>query len=147
MVRSENKYNGQVRCSRFLLGGNFSYDWCDVAGDHSDRVRHAFDQCGRQYSEAYPVGQDNKLPDHAALCSTLGGISIFGINGFVLVSEQFCSVFGCTRQYSSSRPPVFPPKRPNSPRAQESSRCILQLEKQYARRDTEIFWKGRKRLL
>jgi predicted PurR-regulated permease PerM len=30
------------------------------------------------------VGRDTKLPDYMVLISTLGGIAIFGINGFVL---------------------------------------------------------------
>ena len=30
------------------------------------------------------VGRDTKLPDYVVLFSTLGGISLFGINGFVL---------------------------------------------------------------
>jgi predicted PurR-regulated permease PerM len=30
------------------------------------------------------VGRDTKLPDYVVLFSTIGGISLFGINGFVL---------------------------------------------------------------
>jgi predicted PurR-regulated permease PerM len=30
------------------------------------------------------VGRDTKMPDYLVLISTLGGISIFGLNGFVL---------------------------------------------------------------
>ncbi len=30
------------------------------------------------------VGRDTRLPDYVVLVSTLGGISIFGINGFVI---------------------------------------------------------------
>jgi len=30
------------------------------------------------------VGKDTKMPDYVVLLSTLGGIAIFGINGFVI---------------------------------------------------------------
>ena len=30
------------------------------------------------------VGKDTKLPDYVVLFSTLGGIAVFGVNGFVL---------------------------------------------------------------
>jgi predicted PurR-regulated permease PerM len=30
------------------------------------------------------VGQDTKIPDYVVLISTLGGLVVFGVNGFVL---------------------------------------------------------------
>jgi predicted PurR-regulated permease PerM len=42
------------------------------------------------------VGQDTKLPDYVVLISTLGGISIFGVNGFVLgpvIAAMFMAVW------------------------------------------------------
>ena len=42
------------------------------------------------------VGQDTKLPDYVVLFSTLGGISTFGINGFVLgpvIAAMFMAVW------------------------------------------------------
>lgn len=42
------------------------------------------------------VGRDTKLPDYVVLISTLGGISIFGINGFVigpLIAALFMAVW------------------------------------------------------
>ena len=42
------------------------------------------------------VGKDTKLPDYVVLISTLGGISIFGINGFVLgpvIAAMFMAVW------------------------------------------------------
>jgi predicted PurR-regulated permease PerM len=42
------------------------------------------------------VGKDTKLPDYVVLVSTLGGISIFGINGFVLgpvIAAMFMAVW------------------------------------------------------
>jgi len=35
-------------------------------------------------SEAYQVGKDTKLPDYVILLSTLGGMALFGLNGFVI---------------------------------------------------------------
>ena len=42
------------------------------------------------------VGKDTKLPDYVVLLSTLGGISVFGINGFVLgpvIAAMFFAVW------------------------------------------------------
>lgn len=43
------------------------------------------------------VGRDTKLPDYIVLLSTLGGIAMFGINGFVmgpLVAALFMAFWG-----------------------------------------------------
>jgi hypothetical protein len=59
------------------------------------------------------VGKDTKLPDYAVLISTLGGIAIFGINGFVIgpmIAAMFIalghrgSVEGRVRQNALSAP-------------------------------------------
>jgi predicted PurR-regulated permease PerM len=42
------------------------------------------------------VGKDTKLPDYVVLFSTLGGITVFGINGFVLgpvIAAMFMAVW------------------------------------------------------
>ena len=42
------------------------------------------------------VGQDTKLPDYVVLVSTLGGMAIFGLNGFVigpLIAAMFMAVW------------------------------------------------------
>jgi predicted PurR-regulated permease PerM len=42
------------------------------------------------------VGKDTKMPDYVVLISTLGGIAIFGLNGFVigpLIAAMFMSVW------------------------------------------------------
>ena len=42
------------------------------------------------------VGKDTKMPDYVVLVSTLGGIAIFGLNGFVigpLIAAMFMSVW------------------------------------------------------
>jgi predicted PurR-regulated permease PerM len=49
------------------------------------------------------VGKDTKLPDYVVLISTLGGIAIFGINGFVigpLIAAMFMAVWAI---FSASR--------------------------------------------
>ncbi len=43
------------------------------------------------------VGKDTKMPDYIVLISTLGGLSLFGLNGFVigpLVAALFISAWG-----------------------------------------------------
>ena len=52
------------------------------------------------------VGKDTKMPDYVVLVSTLGGISIFGINGFVLgpvIAAMFIAVWHI---FSASRPGI-----------------------------------------
>ena len=42
------------------------------------------------------VGKDTELPDYVVLISTLGGISIFGLNGFVIgpvIAAMFIAVW------------------------------------------------------
>ena len=42
------------------------------------------------------VGQDTKMPDYVVLISTLGGISVFGLNGFVIgpvIAAMFIAVW------------------------------------------------------
>ncbi|MBA3318863.1 MAG: AI-2E family transporter [Gemmatimonadales bacterium] len=43
------------------------------------------------------VGKDTRMPDYVVLISTLGGIAIFGVNGFVIgpvIAAMFMSVWG-----------------------------------------------------
>jgi predicted PurR-regulated permease PerM len=43
------------------------------------------------------VGKDTRMPDYVVLISTLGGIAIFGINGFVIgpvIAAMFIAVWG-----------------------------------------------------
>ena len=43
------------------------------------------------------VGKDTKMPDYVVLISTLGGLALFGLNGFVigpLVAALFISTWG-----------------------------------------------------
>jgi predicted PurR-regulated permease PerM len=42
------------------------------------------------------VGKDTKMPDYVVLISTLGGIAIFGLNGFVIgpvIAAMFMAVW------------------------------------------------------
>ena len=58
------------------------------------------------------VGKDTKLPDYVVLVSTVGGMSLFGINGFVigpLIAALFIagwSVFREERQIAAATPPL-----------------------------------------
>ena len=50
------------------------------------------------------VGKDTRMPDYIVLISTLGGIAIFGVNGFVIgpvIAAMFMAVWG---MFSASRP-------------------------------------------
>ena len=53
------------------------------------------------------VGRDTKLPDYVVLLSTLGGLVLFGINGFVigpLIAALFVAFWGIfTRDFNTSR--------------------------------------------
>ena len=52
------------------------------------------------------VGKDTKIPDYLVLISTLGGIAVFGINGFVIgpvIAAMFIAVWG---MFSVSRPEI-----------------------------------------
>ena len=43
------------------------------------------------------VGKDTKMPDYVVLISTLGGLAIFGLNGFVigqLIAAMYIAVWG-----------------------------------------------------
>ncbi len=55
------------------------------------------------------VGKDTKLPDYVVLISTLGGIAVFGINGFVLgpvIAAIFVTVWDISSASRSERQPV-----------------------------------------
>ncbi|MEX0618440.1 MAG: AI-2E family transporter [Pseudohongiellaceae bacterium] len=56
------------------------------------------------------VGRDTKLPDYIVLLSTLGGIALFGINGFVigpLIAALFMAFWGIfMREFNTESKPV-----------------------------------------
>jgi len=42
------------------------------------------------------VGQDTRMPDYVVMISTLGGMAVFGINGFILgplIAAMFLSAW------------------------------------------------------
>ena len=52
------------------------------------------------------VGKDTKMPDYVVLISTLGGMAIFGINGFVigpLIAAMFIAVWDTVAQMNAAR--------------------------------------------
>jgi predicted PurR-regulated permease PerM len=49
------------------------------------------------------VGKDTKMPDYVVLISTLGGLEVFGLNGFVIgpaIAAMFMAVWAI---FSASR--------------------------------------------
>jgi len=56
---------------------------------------HGYDSLSDQL-RPFRVGKDTELPDYVVLISTLGGISIFGLNGFVIgpvIAAMFIAVW------------------------------------------------------
>lgn len=51
------------------------------------------------------VGKDTKMPDYLVLLSTLGGISLFGLHGFV-IGPVIAAMFIAVWELASSRPPA-----------------------------------------
>lgn len=59
------------------------------------------------------VGRDTKLPDYIVLLSTLGGLVMFGINGFVmgpLVAALFMAFWGIFIREFSEQEPILSPQ-------------------------------------
>ena len=60
------------------------------------------------------VGKDTRMPDYVILVSTVGGISIFGINGFVigpLIAALFISAWTIFREERHRHPGPLPDRR------------------------------------
>lgn len=66
------------------------------------------------------VGRDTKMPDYLVLLSTLGGIVLFGINGFVmgpLVAALFMAFWGIfIREFGHDVPQNAPDREPDTDR-------------------------------
>ena len=61
------------------------------------------------------VGKDTKMPDYVVLISTLGGMAIFGIHGFVigpLIAAMFIAVWATVAQMNAARRSESPPSPP-----------------------------------
>jgi predicted PurR-regulated permease PerM len=58
------------------------------------------------------VGKDTKMPDYVVLVSTIGGMSLFGLNGFVIgpvIAAMFMAAWGIfvkARQETPAGPPA-----------------------------------------
>ena len=53
------------------------------------------------------VGKDTKMPDYLVLLSTLGGLAVFGLNGFVIgpvIAAMFMAVWGIVSPSASDTP-------------------------------------------
>ena len=55
------------------------------------------------------VGKDTELPDYVVLISTLGGVSIFGVNGFVVGPEIAAMTSPCGISFRNRRRTTPPP--------------------------------------
>ena len=81
------------------------------------------------------VGKDTKLPDYVVLVTTLGGMSLFGINGFVIgptIAAMFMAFWALfTRQNGevpveeSDEPPVEDDEEDDAPRTARFARARL----------------------
>jgi predicted PurR-regulated permease PerM len=58
------------------------------------------------------VGKDTKMPDYLVLVSTLGGIAIFGFNGFV-IGPVIAAMFMATWEIFSATRARMPRDRTN----------------------------------
>ena len=64
------------------------------------------------------VGKDTRLPDWMVLVTTLGGIAVFGLNGFVLgplIAAMFFAVWYITIVQRRGEPPTMPIAVPETP--------------------------------
>src|SRR5687767_4856744 len=52
------------------------------------------------------VGKDTKMPDYVVLISTVGGIAIFGINGFVIGPAIAAMFMAAWDLFAASRAPT-----------------------------------------
>lgn len=70
------------------------------------------------------VGKDTQMPDYLVLISTLGGISMFGLNGFVigpLIAALFIAVWDIFAVEHQNAPPLEATPAPAAPAATESA--------------------------
>jgi predicted PurR-regulated permease PerM len=76
------------------------------------------------------VGKDTKLPDYLVLVTTIGGIAVFGLNGFVIgpvIAALFLAawdLFGAERRHDGGRDPraVAPPPAKQAPAGEGPAR-------------------------
>ena len=74
-----------------------------MAGHQSNSVRVLVIGLVDNILRPFLVGKDTKLPDYVVLISTLGGIEVFGLNGFV-IGPLIAAIFMVTWEiFSASR--------------------------------------------
>ena len=59
------------------------------------------------------VGKDTGMPDYLVLITTLGGIAVMGINGFV-VGPTIAAMFVAVWHIQTTTRPLMPPHKPSS---------------------------------
>jgi len=58
------------------------------------------------------VGKDTKMPDYVVLVSTIGGMSLFGLNGFVIgpvIGAMFMAAWDIFVKSRHEKPVELPP--------------------------------------
>jgi predicted PurR-regulated permease PerM len=77
------------------------------------------------------VGKETRMPDYLVLVATLGGLAVFGLNGFVIGPVIAALFIACWdifsqaqreqgRDTSATRAPIPPPSRPRRRRSQDT---------------------------
>ena len=78
-------------------GGLFLVERVYLARRDTDTVRYSGIGMVDNVLRPVLVGKDTKMPDYLILVSTLGGLAVFGLNGFVigpLIAALFMSSWG-----------------------------------------------------
>jgi hypothetical protein len=100
---------GGGRRHRVGAGGHlFPRHRLGLAGRGADRLRRVRDRPGRQHPAPVLVGKDTKMPDYVVLLSTIGGMALFGLNGFV-IGPVIAALFIAAWAHIRRGPPcIFP---------------------------------------
>lgn len=61
------------------------------------------------------VGKATLMPDYVVMITTLGGMVVFGVNGFVLGPVIAAMFFAVWHLYLTTRPAMTPPSGPSEP--------------------------------
>ena len=102
VVRATVKGNGLVAITQGALGG-FIFWVLDIPSALVWAVLMAFLSLLPAVGAGIMVGKDPRMPDYLILVSTLGGLAVFGLNGFVigpLIAALFVSswaIFAATK--------------------------------------------------
>ena len=69
------------------------------------RLRHLRDRPGRQRAAPDAGGQGRGMPDYVVMITTLGGMAVFGINGFI-IGPTIAAMFIAVWHLSITAPPA-----------------------------------------